>query len=71
MKWKTTKIYSALKSIGRFKTMKSSIHLPFIIKDWLCWEPPSFHDRRLRLHSGSAGQTKRQQNAHDRVHEEC
>jgi len=48
MKRRTTKTDSALKSIGRFKIMKSSINLPFI-KDWLCWKPMSFHDRRLRL----------------------
>ncbi len=24
--------------------MKSSIDLPFIIKNWLCWEPLCFHD---------------------------
>ena len=49
MKRRTTKIYSALKSIGLFKTMKSSINLPFIIKDWLCWKLLSFYDRRAGL----------------------
>ena len=49
MKRRTTKVCSALKSTGRFNTMKSSINLPFVIKDWLRWELLSFHDRRAGL----------------------
>lgn len=33
MRRRTTKIESALKDIGRFKTMKSCIDLPFLIKN--------------------------------------